>query len=112
MTKQDKDLYELKALVVQAAAHPIRLAVVDFLRDGEQCVCDISAHVGAKRSNVSRHLAVMLRSGVLDCRKDGLKVLYSLRAKCITKVVDAATDVLRCQARQNHSVLKTLGVSL
>ncbi|MCG3180352.1 MAG: putative HTH-type transcriptional regulator [Phycisphaerae bacterium] len=108
MDPQTQRLYELKAQIVQAAAHPIRLAIIDFLSDGEQCVCDISEHVGAKRSNVSRHLSVMLKSGVLECRKDGLKVIYSLKTPCILKFLDCVNDVLRHQARQSQAVLSRL----
>ena len=108
MNRQTLRLYQLKSQIVQAAAHPIRLAIIDFLSDGEQCVCDISTHVGAKRSNVSRHLSVMLKSGVLDCRKDGLKVIYSLKTPCILKFLDCVTEVLRQQVRQSQSVLSRL----
>ena len=108
MDKQTMLLYELKAQIVQAAAHPIRLAIIDFLSGGEQCVCDISTHVGAQRSNVSRHLAVMLSAGVVECRKDGLKVIYSLKTPCILKFLDCVTDVLRDQVRQSQSVLSRL----
>jgi uncharacterized membrane protein YraQ (UPF0718 family) len=50
--------FALQAEVIQGLAHPIRLAIVELLRRGEVCVCDIAAAVGAERSNVSRHLAV------------------------------------------------------
>lgn len=108
MDRQTQRLYELKAEVVQSVAHPIRLAIVDFLSGGEQCVCDISTHVGAQRSNVSRHLAVMLNAGVVECRKEGLKVIYSLKTPCVLKFLDCVTDVLRDQARQSQSVLSRL----
>ncbi|MFH1731066.1 MAG: ArsR family transcriptional regulator, partial [Planctomycetota bacterium] len=51
MNKAQKQLYRLKAEIVKAAAHPIRLAVIDCLRDGERCVCEITKEVGAERSN-------------------------------------------------------------
>jgi len=101
-------IYELKAGLIQAIAHPIRLAIVDFLAGGEQCVCDIARHVGAKRSNVSRHLAVMLRAGVLDCRKDGLRVMYSLKTPCITGFLSCVTDVLREQIERDNELLRRL----
>jgi ArsR family transcriptional regulator len=72
-------LYEKQAEIAKAIAHPLRIAVIDFLKDGERCVCDIAEHVGSERSNVSRHLAVMVNAGVLSCRKEGLKVFYWLR---------------------------------
>ena len=47
MDREAQRLYKLKADVIAAAGHPIRLAVIDFLKDGEQCVCDIASYVGA-----------------------------------------------------------------
>lgn len=108
MNEEDKKLYQLKADLVAAMAHPIRLAVIEFLSRGEQCVCDITAHVGAERSNVSRHLAVMLKAGLVDCRKDGLKVIYSLRTPCILKFLSCVTDTLRQQMEHNARILQRL----
>ena len=108
MDATSKKLYEMKAEVIQAAGHPIRLAIIDFLKDGEQCVCDIAAHVGAQRSNVSRHLSVMLKAGIVDCRKDGLKVIYSLKTPCILNFLACVTDVLRDQVKANSAVLRRL----
>jgi len=108
MDATSRKLYQMKAEVIQAAGHPIRLAVIDFLKDGEQCVCDIAAHVGAQRSNVSRHLSVMLKAGIVDCRKDGLKVIYSLKTPCILNFLACVTDVLRDQVRANSAVLRRL----
>lgn len=86
--------YELQAEVIHGVAHPIRLAIVDLLRGGEVCVCDIAAAVGAERSNVSRHLAVMAGSGIVSTRKEGLKVFYRLRTPCITDFMACATRTL------------------
>jgi ArsR family transcriptional regulator len=108
MDKTAKRLYEMKAGVIQAAGHPIRLAIIDFLKDGEQCVCDIATHVGAKRSNVSRHLSVMLKAGIVDCRKDGLKVIYSLKTPCILNFLACVTQVLREQVKAHTAVLRRL----
>jgi DNA-binding transcriptional ArsR family regulator len=87
--------YERQADVVQALAHPIRLAVADYLGSGEQCVCDIAEHVGAERSNVSRHLAVMLKAGIVSTRKEGVMVFYRLRTPCVLNFLGCATDVVR-----------------
>ena len=108
MNKDVRRLYELKAEVFRAAGHPLRLAVIDFLKDGEQCVCDIARHVGAERSNVSRHLAVMLKAGVVEHRKDGLRMIYSLKAPCIVNFLSCVTDLLRRRMEQNRAVLKEL----
>ena len=108
MDDDTKKFYELKAEIIQAAAHPIRLAIIEFLADGEQCVCDIVDHVDAQRSNVSRHLSVMLKAGVVNCRKQGLKVMYSLNTPCIVKFLGCVQEVLKERMKNQVQLLKKL----
>jgi DNA-binding transcriptional ArsR family regulator len=109
MVDQKKSmLYEKQAEVAKAVAHPLRIAVLDFLKDGERCVCDIAEHAGSERSNVSRHLAVMVGAGVLVCRKEGLKVFYSLKCPCILDFFTCVTGVLKHQAEENERLLSAL----
>ena len=108
MNREQKRLYEMKAEVIAAAGHPIRLAVIDFLKDGEQCVCDIARFVGAERSNVSRHLAVMLNAGIVSQRKDGLKMMYALRTPCLLNFMRCVEGVLRERAQEASQVLQRL----
>ncbi len=108
MHREAMRLYQLKAQVIAAAGHPIRLAIIDFLKDGEQCVCDIAEFVDAKRSNVSRHLGVLLQSGVVSQRKDGLKMMYALRTRCVLNFMSCVEGVLRENAREANKVLQVL----
>ena len=101
-------LFERQAQIAKALAHPLRMAVIDFLQDGEKCVCDIAEHLGAERSNVSRHLSVMVNAGVLSCRKDGLKVFYTLRIPCVADFLSCVIRVLKQQARDNEKLLAAL----
>ena len=108
MNNTTKQYYELKAEILQAAGHPIRLAIIDFLAGGEQCVCDIARHVEAERSNVSRHLSVLLKVGILQCRKEGLKVIYRLRATCFPGFLECVSQVLREKVEDNAAVLEQI----
>jgi len=108
MDAKTQRLYELKAEIIAAAGHPIRLGVIDYLKDGEQCVCDITDHVVAQRSNVSRHLSVLVRAGILEHRKDGLKMMYSLKTPCILDFIKCVEGILRQKAQEAESVLKSL----
>lgn len=109
MDKDTKKFYELKAEIIQAAGHPIRLAIIEYLVNGEQCVCDIVDFVGAQRSNVSRHLSVMLNAGVVECRKDGLKMIYSLKTPCIVKFLGCVEEALKERMKSQATLLKKLG---
>ncbi len=108
MDANAKRFYELKAEIIQAAGHPIRLAIIEFLSQGEQCVCDIVEHVDAQRSNVSRHLSVMLKAGVLESRKDGLKVIYRLRTPCIVQFLACVDQALRERMQREAALLRKL----
>ena len=101
-------VYEKQAEILKAIAHPLRVAILDYLKDGEQCVCDIAKHIGSERSNVSRHLSVMVSCGVLESRKEGLKVIYSLKAKCIMNFFECITGCLKQQANENAKLLKAI----
>jgi ArsR family transcriptional regulator len=109
MSNESKQrLFEKQAEIAKAVAHPLRIAIIDFLKDGEQCVCDIAAYVGSERSNVSRHLSVMVKAGVLEYRKEGLKVIYRLKCVCILDFFSCVTGVLRQQAKENEKLLKAI----
>jgi len=108
LSKKKQLLFEKQAEIVKAIAHPLRIAVVDFLKDGQQCVCDIAGHVGSERSNVSRHLSVMVNAGILEYRKEGLKVIYKLKTPCILDFFSCITTCLKHQAKENEKLFKTL----
>ena len=109
MSERSKQLlYEKQADIAKAIAHPLRIAIINFLKDGGQCVCDIAEYVGSERSNVSRHLSVMVNAGLLDYRKEGLKVIYKLKCACIIDFFSCVTRVLKQQAKDNEILLKAL----
>jgi len=101
-------LFQKQAQVVQAIGHPLRLEIIDFLKDGEQCVCDIAERIGAERSNVSRHLSVMAAAGVLEHRKVGLKVIYRLKCPCILDFFTCISGVLKNEAKESSRLLTAL----
>ncbi len=101
-------VFARQAEIAKAVAHPLRVAVIDFLKEGEKCVCEIAEHLGSERSNVSRHLSVMVGAGVLSCRKEGLKVFYALKTPCVAEFLACVTRVVRYQARENEKLLASL----
>lgn len=108
LTKKKQLLYQKQAEIIKAIAHPLRIAIIDFLRTGPQCVCDIAKQVRSERSNVSRHLSVMVSAGVLDSRKDGLKVIYSLKTPCILNFFSCVTKCLQQQVKEQQTMLKAV----
>ncbi len=89
MNLNQKERLRLKAEVFKAMGHPLRLGIIEFLQQGEMCVCDIVAHVGTEISNVSKHLSLLKKAGLVADRRDGLRMMYSLTMPC-------AMDFARC----------------
>jgi ArsR family transcriptional regulator len=108
LDKRKQILFEKQAEIAKAIAHPLRIAIINFLKDGEQCVCDIAEYVGSERSNVSRHLSVMVNAGLLDYRKEGLKVIYKLKCACIVDFFSCVSGVLKQQAKENNKLIQAL----
>jgi DNA-binding transcriptional ArsR family regulator len=83
-----------KAKIFKALSDPIRMEIVTYLRDGEKCVCEIVPHLGLIQPLVSRHLKFLKDTGIVRCRKDGTKRMYSIVDPKIYQVVDALTPKL------------------
>jgi DNA-binding transcriptional ArsR family regulator len=85
---------KFKAKIFKALSDPVRLDILDFLRDGEKCVCEIIPHVKLIQPVVSRHLKILKNSGILKDRKDGNKRLYSITDQHVFQVIDGVTPEL------------------
>lgn len=72
-----------QARIFKALGHPSRLLMVDALRDGEKCVCDLQTLVGDDMSTVSKHLSVLREAGVVASEKRGTNIYYRLAICCL-----------------------------
>lgn len=95
----DKKLYQLRADILKAMAHPSRLIMIDALSKGERCVCELQELVGSDMSTVSKHLTVLKNVGIVDDRKEGLWVYYRLKVPCILNFFGCVEAVIEEQAR-------------
>jgi DNA-binding transcriptional ArsR family regulator len=92
-TKQENN-FRFKSAVFHALSDPIRLEIVTYLRDGEKCVCEIVPHLNLIQPLVSRHLKILKDVGMVRCRKDGTKRMYSIVDGKTYNVLDALTPDL------------------
>jgi DNA-binding transcriptional ArsR family regulator len=72
------ELAELVARRFRVLGEPMRIRLLDRLRDGEATVGELSDALTASQQNVSKHLAVLADAGMLGRRKDGNRVYYSI----------------------------------
>jgi DNA-binding transcriptional ArsR family regulator len=86
--------YKKRTSVIKAMAHPARLFMLEQLRNGEFCVCELAEMVEADVSTVSKHLALLKSAGLVRDRKAGLQVFYSLRCPCVLDFMGCIEAVL------------------
>jgi DNA-binding transcriptional ArsR family regulator len=91
MTQQTATQLRFKAQVFHALSASDRLEIVEFLRNGEKCVCEIVPHLNLIQPMVSRHLKILKDAGIIRCRKDGTKRMYSVVDPRVYGAVDAIT---------------------
>ena len=104
---QEKAL-ELKAEVLKALAQPTRLKILEFLREGERCICEIVPGINGEQSNVSRHISVMLKSHLITTRKDGIKVMVKVKDPRVFEILDKVGLLLKYQMKEQSRLLRTL----
>lgn len=89
------DTTTYSAEILKTLGQPTRLKIIEFLRDGERCVCEIFPAISEEQSNTSRHLSLMLSVGILSRRKDGLKIYYAIKHPEVLTIVELAAVLMR-----------------
>jgi ArsR family transcriptional regulator len=94
MPSKSTNLTKFRAKIFNALSDPTRLEILDFLRDGEKCVCEITPHLKLPQPVVSRHLKILKNVGLVKRRKQGTWHMYSLTTPKVCEVIDQLTPEL------------------
>lgn len=82
--------YKAESLRFKAMAHPVRLQILDMLRQREICVCHLEAVLKKRQAYISQQLMVLREAGLVETRKEGLRVFYRLVDDQTGELLDAA----------------------
>ncbi len=85
---------ESPARLFRVLMHPARMAILEVLRDGEQCVCHMEAALGLRQAYISQQLTALREAGLVADRRDGWNVYYRVTRPEIYTVIEAATQVV------------------
>mgnify|MGYP001165615541 CR=1 FL=1 len=94
-----REEFEARAKVMKALAHPTRLMMIEELSRGERCVCDLRDLAGCDLSTVSKHLALLKDTGIVEDEKRGKQVYYRLRVPCVLNFFHCLDSVLTARDR-------------
>jgi DNA-binding transcriptional ArsR family regulator len=100
---------KIKSDILKALAHPVRIILVDALKQQDMCVCDLNALVSVDQSCVSRHLAQLKRAGIVSERREGMRVIHHLETPCMLNAIVCAENVLMDRHSKQEFIMKEKG---
>lgn len=93
----------------QALAHPIRIEIIELLKEKEQmCVCEIVDRLKKDQSNISRHLDALKRVGIVDCNSKGARSIYTIKNKDVDKILNLVKSFIRKEVKEGQKVLQVI----
>jgi ArsR family transcriptional regulator len=104
----EERVLELKAEILKALAQPTRLKILELLRDGEKCICEIVPAINGEQSNISRHISLMQKSHLVTTRKDGVKVIVKISDPKIFEILDSISLLLKKQFMETKKLIQEL----
>ena len=92
--------YDEQAALLKVLTHLARLAILEILREGEQCVCHLEAHLGLRQAYISQQLMVLREAGLIQDRRDGWNVFYRVSDLRVFDVLAAVEGMLPASKRE------------
>src|SRR4030042_5210527 len=99
---------EMKAEVLKALPQPTRLKILEFLRNGEKCICEIVPAINGEQSNISHHISLMQKSHLVTTRKDGVRVMVKVRDSKVFEILDGIGLLLKKQIVETRKLIQEL----
>jgi ArsR family transcriptional regulator len=96
---------EIRAKIIKAMAHPVRLIVIEFLKDGERPFSEIFDLFQLDKSTVSKHLLVLKEAGIVSSKKDGSDMIYKLEVPCVIDFFSCVTAVIESNVKKQQICL-------
>lgn len=100
-----EQLADLIARRFRVIGEPMRIRLLDRLRDGEATVQELTEGLGASQQNVSKHLQVMLEAGIVGRRKDGNRAFYSVADEGVFALCDHVCGSVRRQLEELSALI-------
>ena len=103
---KNENFYNLHADMCKTISNPRRQAILDTIRSGEMTVSELIERTGISQANLSQHLSILRSKGVVNTRRDGNNVYYSLSNLKIIKAYDLISEVLEDSSTSRDKAIK------
>jgi len=96
---------EIRSKIIKAMGHPVRLMIIEFLKNRERSFSDIFGLFKLDKSTVSKHLLVLKEAGIVSSKKDGADMVYKLEVPCVTDFFSCVTAVIESNVKRQQACL-------
>ncbi len=103
-----RPIYQVKADFFKTLGHPARIRVLEVLQDGERSVSELIPEVGLEPSHLSQQLGVLRRANIVQARKEGITVRYSVTDERIFELLAVAKAILTSSLAESGHLLAEL----
>jgi len=101
-------IHQMHADYLKALAHPTRLKILDLLRGHDElCVCNLIDNLELDQSNISQHLRVLKKAGIVSSNKVGLKVFYKPVTQDVYDLIDLLNPLIAHQLQTLSNILES-----
>lgn len=97
---------EIRAKIIKAMAHPVRLIIIEFLKKNNRSFSEIFGLFQLDKSTVSKHLLVLKEAGIVSSKKDGADMIYRLEVPCVTDFFSCVTAVIESNVKKQQACLR------
>ncbi len=107
-----KSVSDLRVKILSSLCDPSRLELIEYLSEGERCVCEIIPAFQRSQSTISKHLSILHEAGILDRRIDGKRTMYSIKNPKIFALLKEIDALALDQISELSDVVKILEASV
>ncbi len=101
-------IFEMQCEICKALGHPLRLAIVDRLKDGETAAADLIAELKLSKANLSKHMALLTHGGIVESRREGRQIFYRLTDPEIHRACTMMRSILYRRLKEGEKLASAI----
>jgi DNA-binding transcriptional ArsR family regulator len=102
-------IFQMQCDICKALGHPLRMAIVDQLKDRETAAADLIANLEISKANLSKHMSLLMQGGIVEARRDGRQIYYRLTDSDIHKACAIMSAILYRRLKQGEKLASAIG---
>lgn len=111
ISKSDQQkIFEMQCEICKALAHPVRMAIVNCLRDKEMAAADLIDNLSISKVTLSKNIALLIRGGIVESRRDGRRIAYRLTDPAIQEACSIMNSVIYRRLKRGEKLASAMSL--